>query len=1259
MDQRNQRLECARSDDSIAKKIAVGNMSQPSFDIVANQQAFQATSMDQVSKFARSLGPFSMRSAVAAVGGLQLLPALQASTFRIEMLAHAVVAACRGKKAFRQRDLASWLTDAGKIVGHNEDPAEDVFAGRVMYEGRNYRVLEGLSEGGCFHLQVILKVVEKMPDRFKKLKDGARACLKLSEAMCDRAGVPLFEVGAEHPLRGAVSSSVLRKVRVLSGWVTFSLQDLTCLGVAVEDLDPFLLGQKDRDVLSKYAGDSALFRKPILRFDDDFIVALPTAIGPAIRMAVIEECKSLGSSAEQILRMQHLTTIVSELLDTPMLRAIGIEPLELSLAPVVSSAPVEFEPGYWVQLILVVDDLAAFEKDALLGSASNSERAQGLLDHAISAARERCQATAGFKSGLTFVVMCGFGRGQLIALRDHGEKWLVKGASAYDAEVLGWRSDFSMADLVNLAIAERELDSKGFEVWHVNGLLAQVGNALGNRGHLIQHEALPDGMPGGMIMASINGQLAARVEYHQRFDRRSVHTPDGDHLEMRKDGSGTRSPGGISRIYMSVDDASRGRLRAVWLKGRRSWWVQSRPRSASGGRPSYSSFEAIRTWIERIGPVLDEALPDLPDMVLWDLLIDSQPPTLANELVPAELSEIRRAIDLECDPASNLITISVAPDFWRGLSNPDNRAEATLVDAFVRGGLRLVGQDEALATELISRVVSNSHARQLHAFAPQDFRDHVRGSFDGHVVHISAIQDGAIRIGLGWSGVERPGGTVKGVSACTTVLNAITTFAEECLCRDLARYDRRSLILAAVRNHEAAEISARRWKRTSAAMIALSDDEAAIRSETADHLFKLNGVSLAARILMEVGLHHCPETGGLEVADIDLSRLSAWALMIVHLGGCSDAIHYEAMKPEIRISPGGEVQINHEFFEGVMDLVGKDFADRQVDRERTGYAKYVTMPTPVIEPPDGDQDSDFDAAWEEEFGASLQTYRLTMDAMENLCVKDGHAWLVLPRSKLVSLLEAEVAGATIVVGLLESVPRSAWKQVPSGYDDIDRQPWRFRRRLSIARCPLINLGNGDDPDVLMVPGMARDGLSSTVMNMFEGSYEASRLRSSKMRRWAGKVSNARGREFQEEVAAEMKRLGWSARTEVKFGEIFGKDPDENPGDIDVLVWRGDGRICLLECKHLLFAKTPSEVAKQLSNFRGLTKDRCKPDRLGKHLNRLAIAKSNSSAFAKFTGLREPVISAGLIFPYTVPMQFAVDRMSEKLWVGTKDDLASL
>ena len=100
------------------------------------------------------------------------------------------------------------------MVGFLEHPIEYVFAGHIDYLGQNYRIVEGLSEGGCFQLQIMLRIVERMSETFAKMKNGCRGCLVIAEALCERLGVVAFKAGAEHPLRrarGAVRLTIQRR----------------------------------------------------------------------------------------------------------------------------------------------------------------------------------------------------------------------------------------------------------------------------------------------------------------------------------------------------------------------------------------------------------------------------------------------------------------------------------------------------------------------------------------------------------------------------------------------------------------------------------------------------------------------------------------------------------------------------------------------------------------------------------------------------------------------------------------------------------------------------------------------------------------------------------------------------------------------------------------------------------------------------------------------------------------------------------------
>jgi hypothetical protein len=125
-------------------------------------------------------------------------------------------------------------------------------------------------------------------------------------------------------------------------------------------------------------------------------------------------------------------------------------------------------------------------------------------------------------------------------------------------------------------------------------------------------------------------------------------------------------------------------------------------------------------------------------------------------------------------------------------------------------------------------------------------------------------------------------------------------------------------------------------------------------------------------------------------------------------------------------------------------------------------------------------------------------------------------------------------------------------------------------------------------------------------------------------------------------------LGWNAKRGVKFTTVLNRRLPKDPGDIDVLAWHPDGRIVLLECKDLQFAKTPSEIAKQLYKFRGVPDERGRPDLLGKHLNRVALAAEHSEEFRKHLKLDRVKVEGGLVFANPVPMTFAAARIGREV-----------
>lgn len=1218
------------------------------------QQKLTDLVRSQAESLSKIFRPYDVKASIAAAGGLLTVPELQASTVRLEAIAHLIVANAGGKERPNKQDAARWFKQTGQTFARMEDAAEDVFVARVYMDGRNYRVFEGLAEANCHHLQHVLTAVENMPDRgvYAALKQSCRAMLTLSDLVCARSELEAFCCGGEYGL-DALPIGDFPTLKRLAARVTFSHEDLAHVGISRRALSGYCLPPSRRNVGYGGYGDSWLERQPLIDFADEIVVALPSAMGTAIRRAVIETCHDAGATFA--LWTGLLIAQTEELALNPAISRIGIPPTEMKRdSYVVPSEPVEFQPGLWFHLVLLTDDFTGFHETGFSRPGPSSEKTQSELQQAIDTAAANAKAQPGFKLGLSLVVLCGFGRGQLVEFT-RPANWLAEGISSYDLDVLGWRYDFNIAELLKFLLAEGTAEHLGFPLMAINGLLARIGFAYDNNGHVVPHEAMPDGVEAATLMIPTNAHLRLRAEHHVRFDKQAARDAAGDVSVVRRKDGGKRSPQNTQRVYISHSDIRVLRYRGVWRSGGRTWWLETMP--LEDHTYLYPTFEMQMVWMERIAPILAQRIPSLPDVLTWKLVTPASPVMRSREINPPPMEELKASIKSSCDQDVCVVTTEIGLPFFRGLSHPDNVSEVALIEAFLEQVVVLRDGTSVDLAALLREIIPSPKARQLHAFAPQDFRDHVRDSVPNKVTEISRFDDASQRLGLGWHGLPRPGGAVHGRDECTKVLNAITTAAEERFCAHLRQFERHALIRRVVENHEASMIDKSRWERTSSAILDLSADPVKSREEIYESILKANATSYASRVILEAALCECPVGNGFEVADFDLSNLMALAMMIHHLGGYSDAIRYEGMRPEIRISPAGEVQVDGSFFDTVVTPVGESFVSGRIDNSRRDYSELLHEPELITEEQVTSQtDARFATAWEAEMGISLKHFRTALEALENRLFETGQAWEILPRPKLLQYLAAHIDCGEQFVALLELLPRDGWKNILQPYTDQDRQPWRFRRRLSVARRPILRLESSAESDVVIAPGMIRDTFSIILHNFYYGNYDLNSIASRQMRSWREHIVAAEAVEFEERVVARLQELGWHARQRVKFSAILGFKLTEDPGDIDVLAWHSDGSVMLLECKDLQFAKTSSEIAKQLYKFRGKTDEKGRPDLLGKHLKRMELARENVSAFQSYLKLPNARVDGALVFAHTVPMSFAAERIGHAVSLLTYDEL---
>ncbi|MBS0999767.1 hypothetical protein JK169_01845 [Acetobacter persici] len=1208
--------------------------------------------------------------AVTAFGALLTIPEVQANSARIEAMIHLAIAHAQGKQSPSSR-LAVELFDAiGVEAGHLEDPAEDLMIEAVRSPWGNYRIISGLWEGAGFFLQRFIDVVVHMPksQEFERIRRSTIALLKLSEEICARANLERHTLGNEMPV-GSVGKEQIAKWMRRRSQLIFTKADLKRLAIEADDLTPFVLTPADRlALISEKLGNTTLERRPLVEATDAYHLILPNAVTSAIRYWVIDGLTQLGlrhglrraisRSYAQLFHEQRLLGCVSR--------------LELEFQPVgdvlVAETMVQFDRGRTIHFLFFTDTLDDFDKMGLSGVDPASAMLGNLFEQRIAACFQKIAVDSDYKEGMTLLVGCGVGRG--VAIPVAGEDhlgWRVESCSANDLLTMSVLHDFSIANFWRILEARDRIRSLGLSLPNVNGLLNLVSWSRSLNGHLVPHGVVPD-VPsdgGSMLLMAQNGLRELRHEAALETDFRMGRFVDGSWLRLRRDSSSVFDDDCNAPVYGSEDFGPRGMPMVAYVSNRRDWWADVESPAQASSSISYDRWRMANVWLSRSVPRLEERLALPVGPILWDLVFEGD--LTDRRLVRDRLTyeAARAAVRVEVYPSQSTIVTRIGSDFDKALFHPENIAERALVAAFINGAARLAGEvdPEAFEIELLPKIVTDPEARHSHAFAQRGFRDYVR-KYDGEnkLIRITREDDAFTRLNLGWYVRDRSqGSTILGKAECTAFLNAIVIHLQDELLEMLKDYDRRQILELLLSNYELAIDDRDRWRLTSSALLALHGRKPSTFTRILDAEQNLSAIFQSTRILVEMAVCESPLIGGAIPGRLDLALLMAKATLLFTVGGWSDAVRWDVMKPEIHITSLGDIHANFDFFDEIIAPHVNAFGEVQIEQAVTSYASNLEE-RPTSESVEGELKVNFAEAWTEQIGATIDEVRLFIDAVEQIGIKENAKVICVERDRFKSLSVGDITIADATTArILEAftlTARTSWRYIPSGFEERDRHPWRFRRQLSFLRRPILDWNPTADT-FLLAPGMLRDSVAYMYSLYASGDFPVSQL-SPKMAAWRATANGIRGTVFAEEVVDALRASGWHAEPEVKVTKLLGRGFDKDYGDVDVLAWRDDGRVLAIECKDVQFRKTLGEMAEQLADFRGKIRQNGKRDELRKHLDRMEIIREHLSQVASYVRLPSVTeIESHLLFRNPVPMEFALSSMAGQLHVSNFGEISSI
>lgn len=1168
----------------------------------------------------KRLEKFSFPLVAQSLAGLLIRPENHTATARIETLIHWAALACRGEQVLTRRQLSQWLNVSvfKDPITELEGPVEDVFVSNVVTWFGNARLFEGRWQNNSDYVQVCIGALLRTMERawVAETLRNVEAMLRLSEAVAERAEVARYTRTESRPREEiAVNVSTFGGS---SDHVSFNHDELVASGVNPGDLDPFVFQNENADLLlGQTIGHSMLERQPLVRFRGRTIVALPTAIGAAVRRFVIERAKAAGDLRmfQSMCHQEQFNEVF--LFGRAAWEIEYIKALKHDRDDDLREFIGTFDGGGYVHLVFVPDDFGEIARDGIL----SNHRIKGIVQDRIRDRGACLAAEPDYRRGLTVLVHGGIGREFSPFWEELPCGWHQLCLSAPDFMLLGNESEFTALRAWKLLQQVDDLEAKGVVFPNLRGFLNLAGFA-----HYGDFELVPVNFTLAPIYLHNDFILPLRHRVRVALDRHGAIGPDDESwVSVQRETTGSFLSETLGRpVFISPGHTAQHELLACVETAARPWWIRCNELPEHGWHQSivFNILEMVLGWLVRVASLLEQGLSVLPSgPVTYRLRFPDIETFSQNDVKTAVMSGA-----LPVAVADGEIVIDCAPTYLQSFLNVDNLGDRLMITALVRGAHELCGDrvpSPSVMAELVQAVVGSDDASFFQMAPSQSPQDMI---YDVAVLPRSRLlmpEDRAwSRLNLARrAGYESTPGPIPSCQSRAILERAVDAVWERVRLR-LINLSRESVVERSLLNFVTLQKEHRDWFRTAAAQLALYDN-AEVLAAANERAFRRDTAGLACRVIAEMALCTSPYRAGSVCTGTDLDFLIAEVSTLLDCANQSDALRYGLATQQPIMYPNGSFAFDPSSTQAIGSLLNEH-------GRRTFLAGEVEG---AVAGPG------FEAAFIAEFGLSMEQYAAFVFGVTIECSKQRSAHLRLRRSEVLRRLrEAGLGNPERVFEAFALPCRARWdEKSPVNAKARDWYPWRYNRRLSIMRRPLVQFSTEDDPVVLVMPSI----LAGTLDYLQEASFgrlPEELFDSPEMTSCIGRAADRNGHDFNRKVAQRLEALEWRTEQEVSLTQL---DGEAELGDIDILAWQPDsGLVYVIECKSLRFDRTWGEIGERLAEYAAGTVDG-KRTPLQKHLDRISYLESKREWLSHLTNI--PVerlqLRSALVTEKLVPMQF--------------------